>query len=806
VASSLHLSTPQSSVFGCLFSISFHRLIRIKLFRIAGFSRMLLSISILMLAASTVIPQLPASAIGKSALPYLPPVKPANSYSNPSVSSESAWEVYLPLIGKGVEPSPDISTVFAGGIHNCKLTEDGGVQCWGNNEYGQLGDGSTTNRLTPVDVAGLNSGIISISPGWQHTCALLKSGAVRCWGYNEYGQLGDGTDTTRLTPVEVTGLTSGIVAIAAGQRQTCALTETGSVKCWGDNKLTPFEVPGLTAHAISIGVGQWHACVLVDGGGVKCWGYNGDGQLGNGTTKGSVSPTDVSGLTNGVAMIAVGNSHSCALLESGSVKCWGDNIYGSLGDGTNTDSLIPVTVSGLTSVMKIASSFYHTCTLLLNRSVKCWGDNGRGQLGDSTKINRYTPVDVIGLSSGVAAISVGGEHTCALLESGVLTCWGANGSGQLGDGTTNDRWIPEIDPGKNSRATAIVAGHFHTCALTESGEVKCWGGNEFGQLGDGTTNEQHIPVKVQDLTDVIALAAGHFHNCALSENGTIKCWGWNVAGQLGDGTNLDRLAPVNVSGLYGKAISITAGAAHTCALMENGGVKCWGQNYNGILGDGTEVDRYTPVEVSGLMSGVTAISAGGWHTCALTQIGGIKCWGVNAHGNLGDGTNTARHTPVDVFGMSSDVIAIASGAVHTCALMETGDVKCWGGNDHSQLGDGTKTSRFKPVVASKLSIQVSAITAGGEHTCALTDSGGIKCWGGNGWGQLGDGTNIDRLKPVSVLELATGVVEITSHFYHTCSLTDSGGVLCWGNNYYGTLGDGSTITRYTPVEVIGFPR
>jgi alpha-tubulin suppressor-like RCC1 family protein len=247
----------------------------------------------------------------------------------------------------------------------------------------------------------------------------------------------------------------------------------------------------------------------------------------------------------------------------------------------------------------------------------------------------------------------------------------------------------------------------HTCALTSSRGVKCWGANYYGQLGDGITNDEYIPVDVSGLASgVTAISAGGNHTCALTSSGGVKCWGGNYYGQLGDGITNDEYIPVDVSGLASGVTAISAGGSHTCALTSGGGVKCWGYNSYGQLGNGISSGQETcdygdcyitiPVDVSGLTAGVTAISAGGDHTCVLTSGGGVKCWGYNYHGQLGDGTNTDRNSPVDVSGLISGVTAISVGLNFSCALT-SGEVKCWGGNDDGELGNGTTNEEDTPV-------------------------------------------------------------------------------------------------------------
>jgi len=354
--------------------------------------------------------------------------------------------------------------------------------------------------------------------------------------------------------------------------------------------------------------------------------------------------------------------------------------------------------------------------------------------------------------------------------------------------------------------TAIATGNSHACALTSAGGVKCWGYNVHGQLGNGTHTSSNIPVNVSGLASgVSAIAAGLQHTCALTSAGGVKCWGRNNSGQLGDGTNTSSNVPVDVSGLASGVSAISAGADgdHTCALTSAGGVKCWGHNTLGQLGNGTTTSSNVPVDVSGLASGVSAISAGAAHTCAVTSAGAAKCWGRGFFGELGNGTNMLSSTvPVDVSGLASGVSAIAAGGAHTCALTNAGAVECWGRNDFGQLGNGTTTSSNVPVDVSGLASGVRAIATGHDHTCAVTSAGAAKCWGRNTHGQLGNGTHTPSNVPIDVSGLASGVSAIAGGSVYTCALMSAGAVKCWGQNTHGQLGNGTHTPSNVPVDVL----
>ncbi len=732
------------------------------------------------------------------------------------------WLLSAPRPGESLLPSapaslPVIATAVASGLsQTCALTADGGVRCWGDNYLGQLGDGTTQHRTIPVNVLGMTTGVSMISSSHKHACALLATGGVKCWGYNYHGELGDGTTVNRLSPVPVEGLSGGVAAIAAGGFHTCALIGDGTVMCWGANwhgeigdgttreRLTPVQVDDVNS-AIAIAAGKFHTCALLQNRDVLCWGYNRYGQQGNGSTSDNHTPKKVAGLSNAVA-IGAGALHTCALINDGRVRCWGDNLEGQIGDGTQDMQVLPVNVNGLnvgSGVAALSLGAFHTCALISGGSVRCWGDNWAGQVGDGSTTDQLVPVTVAGLPPGIQAVGAGDSHTCAVTGDGQVACWGSNGVGQLGNLTSALRLTPVNVANLGSSVLEIQAGTRHACALTGSGGVKCWGNNKYGQLGDGSAVDRLVPVDVTGLTSgVTALGVGKYHSCAVTGGG-LKCWGDNTNGQLGDGTMDERWVPTDVYGLPGNVTAVSAGSEHTCALTGTGGVYCWGNNSTGRLGIGTNVDSLVPVQVTGLAGGVAELQVGESHTCVVTTAGGLKCWGYNFNGQLGVGSTEDEWAPVNVPGMTSGVSMVSANSGHTCALNDQGGLKCWGANFSGEVGDGTFATRLSPVQVLGLSSGVTAVQAGTDFTCAALEAGGLQCWGDNWKGQLGDGTTEFRAVPGAVVGISGIVSDLAGGGQFACVKVSGAGPQCWGTNGNGQIGDGSVPWQTAPAEVIG---
>jgi len=734
-----------------------------------------------------------------------------------------------PIPGPAGAAGPRIAV---GWRHACAVTASGGIRCWGQNASGQLGNGTTSGSnncggapcsAAPVTVSGIVNAV-AVAVGDYHSCALLANGAVRCWGSNDYGQLGNGTNTDASVSVAVTGILSGAVGVSAGGATSCAVLGNGTAKCWGaqagvgalgNNSLldstTPVLVSNLTS-ATAVSTGADHSCVVLAGGGARCWGGNGDGQLGNGTTVDSKTPVIVSAVAD-ATQVSAGFLHSCARLANGTAKCWGFNAEGQIGNGTfGADVLTPTSVAGLTGITSIGAGGLGTCARLGTGAMRCWGSNGDGQLGNGTATGRsVTPVTIAGVAP-VTVAAVGDSTNCAVLADGTAKCWGYNSDAQTGT-FTGASGPPVTTPtavsgfALGAKALSVSAGGTHTCAVLGTGAVKCWGANTYGQIGNGATGAaQTSPASVTGLSPgAVAVAAGASSTCAALADGSVKCWGNGANGRLGRGSTTSSAVPVAVTSVtQAVAVTVSAGGGHACALLAGGGIRCWGLGTSGQLGNATSITALSPVAVSGITT-AASLSAGSAHTCALLASGAARCWGANSVGQLGTNSTTTATTPASVTNVSN-ATAIGAGGPngHSCASISDGTVKCWGANNSGQTGKPLTTATvLAPAAVTNLTGAI-AVAAGGSHSCAVVWLGAVRCFGLGTSGQLGNGATTTSASPVTV-SFPSGVTPtgVTAGSAHTCSRVSSGAIRCWGANASGQLGTGSTAPSSTPVAVTG---
>ncbi len=596
----------------------------------------------------------------------------------------------------------------------CAIDDLGGLWCWGRNHVGQTGTGDTVRTRQATKVVGLPGPVAEVALGASTTCARLQDETVRCWGHNNYGQCGAsaGTDVV-LTPIDV-GLRE-IVSLGAGEDHVCAANRTGELYCWGRGaggangavdeatRTAPTLLPALSG-VTQVACGDRFTCV-VDGMGPGCFGTRRAGALGDDRTDGfTTEPVRPAGLGTAPRIVPIYDG-ACAV-DGPTLMCWGRNQYGQLARDESILATTPRDVlaadgTPLTGVTSLSVGDHHAC-VLMGGTPYCWGFGERGQLGTGELRNSSSPVTVAGLVSATY-LAAGHLSSCAIV-GGEGYCWGDDSFSRLGTaGTTSASFAPIEVPGGS--VTEVRTGTTHGCAI-DGGQIWCWGLNSSGQLGRGGAPSGHdvvenTPALVVGLNDAVQLALGYNFTCARRAGGTVQCWG--AAGRLGDGTGNASTVPVTVMGVSG-AIDVDAGRSHACAIAEGaipgqGQVVCWGANGAGAIGHPSMSSNFdAPYTLPGLTDAVS-VAAGEDYTCAVRAGGSALCWGANLHGQLGDGTTDPHRTPAPVRALSG-ATKIATGpgpeSQLTCALLDSGQVSCWGNCSVGACGTGEALIRPTP--------------------------------------------------------------------------------------------------------------
>lgn len=677
--------------------------------------------------------------------------------------------------------TPATGTVVLGSLHTCALTSEGSAYCWGTNDHGELGTGTTTDRGPPTAVTG-GLRFRMLAAAGSHTCGLTLNAQVWCWGSNFEGELGDGTQTQRTAPVRVP-LPETPSFLATGDRTSCAATISGAVYCWGDRlggtlipigqprDLVPAKVPGTTPlRRLAVGL-EW-ACGTDDAGRAYCWGQNSFG-IGTGVAGGSLDPRPV--ITDErFDEISLGLWNACAVAKTRVLWCWGRGLNGVLGNGDKADRELPTAVAGSVRFRTVsAGTATRVCASSVDYQPYCWGN---GVVGDGTEPGEaLTPRAVAG--GPMPVLATGTSSSCGIDPTGVLSCWGT-GASQLGT-----VYLP-YNPGPADLPPAGVAfrslssqGVRH-CATTTGDQVYCWGGSDQAL----SPSLRNIGVAARQV------AVGTAAACVLDPLGKAHCWGDNAFGQLGNGTTT--ASPTTAGPVTGGLTftALDAGGHVACGLTGGGELYCWGQAASGGA-------QTTPALVGSILfrsfrmvgSSINGVATDGTLRQALlgtapTQDGAATDW--LAHGGFGN---------------------LSIQLVHYCALKAGGSAWCRGDNRDGQLGNGTASSG-QPTIAygAVAGGQVfRTIQVGGGFTCGLTATDDAYCWGVNQTGYLGDGTKTSRAVPTKVsANLKYSVLEVGT--FGACGIgkTDSK-IYCWGSNTGGRLGLNWIYRYLTPRPVSG---
>jgi alpha-tubulin suppressor-like RCC1 family protein/serine/threonine protein kinase len=752
---------------------------------------------------------------------------------------------------------PHISNVAIGAYHTCACTTSGAVYCWGRGDYGQVGNGRN-NAVNSMPTLVLFSGVVSVCAGGHFSCALTVNSSVLCFGRNDYGQLGDGTFTNRFTPVSVAGLHSSVVAIACGDYHACALNTSGALLCWGRNgngqlgdgsvtsKASPTHVPNLPP-ITAIGLGSLHSCALgaAPSSILYCWGHNTLGSLGNGGSVDVNVPTQVIGMGH-VQVFALGKLTTCAANSSG-LYCWGWNKAGQVGDGTLSNRALPTAVQhspGMGLVRALSLGDLHACAIDTTNLMWCWGWTSHiGLDSDSIALRSLSFADQpahavanVSLPSKSKSLACGDKNTCVVSVNGSLLCWGANSNGQVGDGTTLDTLLPTSVFESCSNPAVALSRSGLTCSWSNSSIILkisstsllpatgaqrisfFLGPFQFTSLYAYSQVTVLAPVALTSVTpSIVFTSSSSAVVLTISGQGFGPAGGAVTMGRIGSftvGLNFsvvsDTVVTVRVD--VGSAISVASAAALDVEFYSNGVLFRSESSSSRLLVKSslvivtpryvyTKVEGKLIVSVSGEGFGVQSSSMGQYHSCVVMIGGSLLCWGDPAYGKLGTSTIT-RSPSLPVSGFADPVVFVSAGTQHTCVITAARDALCMGSNEFGKLGTRASSSS-KPVLVQG-GHKWLHLSASHFCTCGVSIKGAVYCWGRDRYGQGGSGAvvNAERPIPNAVVTLNSGFQSVVCAQFTCCALRTNGQLWCWGNGYFGELGQGNTESSGIPVRLM----
>ncbi|WP_083996798.1 T9SS type A sorting domain-containing protein [Chryseobacterium sp. BLS98] len=589
-----------------------------------------------------------------------------------------------------------------------------------------------------------------------------------------------------------------------------------------------------------ISTGSSYSVGIKTDGTLWTWGNDNYSQLGDGGAIARNAAVQI-GTASNWKTVSAGSSHVLAIKNDGTLWAWGDNSSSKLGDYTNANRIVPTQIGTVTTWKDVSAGSNHSLALRTDGTLWAWGNNDYGQLGDGSDILRPIPWKV-GTATNWVKIAAGSDHSVGIKADGTLWTWGNNTSGQLGNGT-NVQTIYDVSPKQVGTATnwlKISAGSYYTLAVKSNGTLWGWGSNQSGQLGNGTLSNSNSPVQIGTATNWNIVSAGASHALGIKTNGTLWSWGYNAYGQLGSGTSGNTVNTPTQVGTSANSLLVSAGNNHSLEVNFAGSLRASGLNSSGQLGDNTLVQKNTftavvcpsscsvptQLSVANIASttatinwaGATTAPANGYMYAYSTNqiVGGIDGTTLSNTANLTNLTpNTTYYYWVAshcgssqsrwVYGGTFTTLAdsgcwnvVAGGSTYAIAVKSDGTTWSWGKNEFGQLGDGTTINRTAPV-----QVEISNIwkmSAGDQHVAAIKTDGTLWVWGRNNFGQLGTGNTIDKIIPVKI-GMATDWVSVAVGSYFTIAVKANGTLWAWGRNTYGQFGNGTTYDKNVPTQI-----